>query len=313
MRGFTTGDSPTLAGKRIVVTGATSGIGRVAATELAAKGAEVILTGRDAGRLDRTAASIRRAHPNAALRPIVADQSRLAAVRMLAEKIAAGDRSLDVLLNNAGLVAPSKRQVTADGFEMQFGVNYLSHYLLTALLIPALLRAPAPRVVTIASNSHKGARIDFDDLQSERGYQRLRAYGASKLANLIFALELDRRARAAGSPLMSVAAHPGFAVTNIFRGAGTPGLLMPAARFVAGFFGQPEESGALPGLFAATSPDAQSGGYYGPQGRGETKGPVGPAYIAPPARDPGIAARLFEVSAALTGVPFPDLASSSAT
>ncbi|HKM65382.1 MAG TPA: oxidoreductase [Acidisphaera sp.] len=311
MIAFTTADIPDLTGKRIVVTGATNGIGRIAATALAAKGASVILTGRDAKRLDQTVAAITRAHPTATVRTIVADQARLADVRALAGQIAADGQKLDVLLNNAGLVAAPKRQVTADGFEMQFGVNYLSHYLLTALLVPTLLRAPAPRVVTIASVAHKRARVDFDDLQSARSYDRMRAYAASKLENLIFALELDRRARAAQSPLMSVAAHPGISMTNIFAGAGVPGLLIPAFKLAGGFIGQSAEAGALPGLFAATSPAAQPGGYYGPQGWREMRGPLGEAYVAEKARDPAVAARLFEVSATLTGVPFPEFVTPS--
>jgi NAD(P)-dependent dehydrogenase (short-subunit alcohol dehydrogenase family) len=307
MIAFTPADIPDLTGKRIVVTGATNGIGLVAATALAAKGASVILTGRDPKRLDQALAGIMRAHSNTRARTIVADQARLADVRALAEQIAADGQPLDVLLNNAGLVAPTKREATADGFEMQFGVNYLSHYLLTALLVPTLLRAPAPRVVTIASIAHKRGHLDFEDLQSERSFDRMRAYAASKLANLIFALELDRRARAAASPLVSVAAHPGVSMTNIFSGAGVPGLVLPLVKFVGGFFGQSPQAGAVPGLFAATSPEAQPGGYYGPQGWRDMKGPLGPAYAAPHARDLALAVRLFDVSATLTGVPFPDL------
>jgi NAD(P)-dependent dehydrogenase (short-subunit alcohol dehydrogenase family) len=301
-------DIPDQTGRRALVTGATNGIGLEAAAGLAARGAEVILTGRDPGRGEAALATIRRRHPAANIRFVLADAARLEAIRALAAAIDADGRPLDILLNNAGLVAPNRRGTTADGFELQFGVNFLAPYVLTALLIPALRRAPAARVVTIASVAHRRARIDFDDLQSTRGYNRMRAYAQSKLADLMFAIELDRRLRAAGSSITSLAAHPGLALTNIFQGAEIPfaGLLKAT---VLPLFTHGSAPGALPGLYAATAPDAVPGGYYGPTGAGERRGPVGRAEVRPQARDPQTAARLFATAEALTGVAFPtDLA-----
>lgn len=303
-------DIPDMTGKRAVVTGATNGIGLEAASWLAGKGAEVVLTGRDQGRGDAAVATIRRRHRSAHVRFACADMARLMAVRGLAFALSEGPFSdggkpIDILLNNAGLVAPKTRAVTADGFELQFGVNYLSHFVLTALLMPVLLAAPAARIVTVASIAHKRGRIDFDDLQATRGYERLRSYAQSKLANLLFAIELDRRLRAAGARAMSVAAHPGFAMTNIFAGAKLP--MMPVVKLVGRVVGQATEAGALPLLFAATAPEARPGGYYGPQSMNEMRGRVGVAKIMPHAQDAAVAARLFAVSETLTGVAFPPM------
>jgi NAD(P)-dependent dehydrogenase (short-subunit alcohol dehydrogenase family) len=300
-------DIPDQSGKRALVTGATNGIGLEAAAALAGRGASVILTGRDAGRGAAALAEVRRRHPGADVRFELADASRLAAIRSLAAGIVADGAPLDILLNNAGLVAAPRRATTADGFELQFGVNFLAPYVLTALLIPALRRAPAARIVTIASIAHRRARLDFDDLQGTRHFNRMGAYAQSKLADLMMAIELDRRLRAAGSSIMSLAAHPGIALTNIFDGARIPfvGLLKAT---VFPLFTHGSAPGALPGLFAATAPSAQPGAYYGPLGAGERRGPVGPAEVKPQARDPLAAARLFAVAEQLTGVGFPDLA-----
>jgi NAD(P)-dependent dehydrogenase (short-subunit alcohol dehydrogenase family) len=212
-------------------------------------------------------------------------------------------QSLDLLINNAGVMALPRRQTTADGFEMQFGTNYLGHFALTARLMPLLRGASGPRVVNVSSLAHRTGLIDFGDLQGARLYSPWKAYGQSKLACLIFALELQRRSDAAGWNLTSIAAHPGFARTNLFAG-GPGGLVSLATDFAAPFFGHSAADGARPILFAATSPNAKPGAYYGPGGFSELRGAPATALIMPQARDAAAAARLWEVSAKLTNTAF---------
>jgi NAD(P)-dependent dehydrogenase (short-subunit alcohol dehydrogenase family) len=220
---------------------------------------------------------------------------------------------LDLLINNAGVMAPKTRLETRDGFELQFGTNVLGHFALTALLFPALMRAAEsrpepPRVVTLASIAHKRGRLDFDDLQSSKSYSPMRAYQQSKLADLLLALEFDRRLRAAGPPasrIMSVAAHPGVANTNLFQA----GEFRPIEKLVRRGFGvligtflNSEQAGALPTLYAATAPEAKSGAYYGPLGFQEMRGRVGTALIARHAQDTAAAERLWNECERLTGL-----------
>jgi NAD(P)-dependent dehydrogenase (short-subunit alcohol dehydrogenase family) len=207
-------------------------------------------------------------------------------------------QSPDLLINNAGVMALPRRRTTADGFEMQFGTNYLGHFALTARLMPLLRRASAPRVVSVSSLAHR-----FDDLQGARVYSPWKAYGQSKLAMLMFALELQRRSDATGWNLISNAAHPGFARTDLFA-SGPGGLLSLASDFAAPFFGQSATDGARPILFAATSPKARPGAYYGPGGIGELRGAPAPALIMPQARDAARAARLWDVSEKLAETSF---------
>ena len=213
------------------------------------------------------------------------------------------DSPLDLLINNAGVMALPRRQVTADGFEMQLGTNHLGHFALTARLLPLLRLASAPRVVSVSSLAHRTGSIDFGDLQGERHYSPWKAYGQSKLACLMFALELQRRSDAAGWKLISIAAHPGFARTNLFS-SGPGGLLSMATDVAAPFFGHSAADGARPILFAATSPEAKPGSHYGPGGFSELRGSPARALIMPQARDTAAAARLWEVSAKLTGTSF---------
>jgi NAD(P)-dependent dehydrogenase (short-subunit alcohol dehydrogenase family) len=210
-------------------------------------------------------------------------------------------QSLDLLINNAGVMALPRRQTTADGFEMQFGTNYLGHFALTARLLTLLRGAAAPRVVSVSSLAHRTAFIDFNDLQGQRIYSPWKAYGQSKLAMLMFAIELQRRSDAAGWNLASNAAHPGFARTGLFA-SGPGGLVSLASGFAAPLFGHSAADGSRPILFAATSPDAKAGAYYGPGGLGELRGT--PALIMPQARDATAAARLWNVSETLTGTSF---------
>jgi NAD(P)-dependent dehydrogenase (short-subunit alcohol dehydrogenase family) len=308
MTTWTEADLPDQKGRVVIVTGATSGIGFEAARALAAKGAEVLLAVRDTQRGEAKAAEIRAVSPQAKVSVSALDVASLASVRDFAERASDTLPRIDVLLNNAGLGMQSQRAVTVDGFERQFGTNHLGHFALTGLLIPALLRAPAPRVVSIASIAHRGGRIDFDDLQGERAYNGRKAYSQSKLADLMFALELDRRARLAGSRLIAVAAHPGVATTGFIKATEMPALVASVAQMAIGLLFQDAAHGTLPGLYAATMPDVAGGQYWGPDGLLEARGAPALAKLAPQAQDRAVWARLWEVSETLTGVKYPSLA-----
>jgi NAD(P)-dependent dehydrogenase (short-subunit alcohol dehydrogenase family) len=308
MTAWTTADMPDLTGRVVIVTGATSGLGYESVLALAAHRAEVVLAVRDTARGEACASRIRGEHPEARLTVSALDLASLASVHDFAERMADTLPRVDVLLNNAGLGLQSVRGMTADGFERQFGTNHLGHFALTGRLIPALSRAPAPRVVTIASIAHRRGRMDFADLQTEHPYDGRKAYGQSKLANLMFALELDRRARAVGSRLASIAAHPGVASTGFIAATQMPRWKAQAARFAIGLFGHTAASGARPGLYAATMPDVAGGQYWGPDGFMEIRGAPALAQLAPQARDRAAWAQLWTVSEELTGVTFPPLA-----
>jgi NAD(P)-dependent dehydrogenase (short-subunit alcohol dehydrogenase family) len=306
-------DIPFLAGKRVLITGANSGIGYHAALKLARKGAHVMLASRDRQRGEAALARLDADAPSAHTELAIFDLASLASVRSFAENELAKQRPIHILINNAGVMAPPRRLETADGFELQFGTNVLGHFALTALLTPALEQAAAaspdrPRVVTIASIAHKRGQLNFDDLQSSKNYGPMRAYQQSKLADLMFAFELDRRLRAAKSGVMSVAAHPGVASTNLFQ-AGDHSPVEKAIRNLVGhaigIVLNTDAEGALPTLYAATAPDAEDGGYYGPQGFQEMRGDdVGPAKVVPQALDTAAAARLWQACEDLTGIKF---------
>jgi NAD(P)-dependent dehydrogenase (short-subunit alcohol dehydrogenase family) len=309
MAGWTTADIPPQNGKTVVITGATGGLGYETALALAGAGAEVVLTGRNDAKGRHALQSIRAQFPNAKISYERLDLASLASVAEFAARFAAAHASLDLLINNAGVMALPKRQATADGFEMQFGTNYLSHYALTAHLLPLLRRGNQPRVVNLSSLAHRWGTINFGDLQSARSYSPARAYGQSKLAMLMFTLELQYRSDAAGWGLMSNAAHPGYARTDLIsNGPGTSGLSWYVGRLLRPYASQSAADGALPTLFAATSQEAQPGGYYGPNWFYELKGPPVPAKIMPRAKDAVTAAWLWDVSATLTGVSFDQLA-----
>jgi NAD(P)-dependent dehydrogenase (short-subunit alcohol dehydrogenase family) len=275
---WTPADIPTLDGKRILVTGANSGIGYHAALVLAQKEAHVILACRDPRRGEAALTRLKSCAPGASAELAALDLASLESVREFASHELAEQCPLHTLINNAGVMAPPRRLETADGFEIQFGTNVLGHFALTGLLMPLLEMATAsgrPRIVTVASIAHKRGRLNFDDLQSTQHYSPMKSYQQSKLADLMFALELDRRLRAAGSGVMSVAVHPGVANTNLFR-AGDRSALDSAMRAVAsrliGALLNSDEAGALPTLYAVTSPEVTGGGYYGPTGWMEMRG-----------------------------------------
>jgi NAD(P)-dependent dehydrogenase (short-subunit alcohol dehydrogenase family) len=305
MPGWTAAEIPPLQGRVAVVTGATGGLGQKAAQELAGAGAETILAGRNAIKGKEALASIREKFPAAQVRFEEVDLADLASVADFAQRYSSTHQTLDILINNAGVMALPRRQTTVDGFEMQFGINFLGHFALTARLLPQLRAAPAPRIVNLSSIAHRAGTIDFGDLQGDRIYLPWKAYGQSKLAMLMFALELQRRSDAAGWKLMSLAAHPGWARTDLFtNGPGAGGFIGLGTMLAAPIFSQSAEDGALPILFAATSPGVEPGRYYGPNGLGELKGPPGPAWIGPQAKNRATAERLWESSERSLGVRF---------
>jgi NAD(P)-dependent dehydrogenase (short-subunit alcohol dehydrogenase family) len=299
MAGWSATDMPDQSGRRAVVTGANSGLGVVVARELAGAGARVVMACRNVEKGERAAEKIRERVPEAELEVAALDLADLASVREFAAGV---DGELDLLINNAGLMAPPRR-LTKDGFESQFGTNHLGHFALTGLLLPRLLAAPEPRVVTQSSGAHHIGRMNFDDLQGERRYVRWLAYGQSKLANLMFAFELQRQASAAGVELRSLAAHPGYARTNL-QFAAPPVYERPFMAVGNLLIAQSAEMGALPTLYAATVPDLPGGTFVGPDGFMEQRGHPKIVTAAGRAYDEASWQRLWEVSEELTGVSY---------
>lgn len=296
---FTVADMPSLAGRTAVVTGPSlGGLGYETALALAGKGADVILAGRNAQKMAASEAAIRAAHPQAKVSSELLDLASLKSVAACAERLAARGR-LDLLVNNAGVMALRKRTLTEDNFEMQLGANHLGHYALTGRLLP-LLRASKGRVVNVSSMAHRSGRMNFSDLHGERRYLPWVAYCQSKLANLLFTFELERRAQAGGWGVSASAAHPGYATTELM--ANGPGDMGPLPRLIAPFASHSPAGGALPTLAAALS--EKSGEYWGPNGFYEMRGPPALAKVMPQARDAVAAKRLWEVSEELTGVRF---------
>jgi NAD(P)-dependent dehydrogenase (short-subunit alcohol dehydrogenase family) len=288
-------------GRTAVITGANSGIGLEAARELARAGAHVVLACRDTAKGAAAAETIRKEIPSAELDVAALDLASLDSVRAFAELYP--HERLDLLINNAGVMAAPYTK-TVDGFELQFATNHLGHFALAGLLLDKLLRTPGARVVTVSSTAHKMGRIDFDDLQSERSYRRWRAYGQSKLANLLFTFELDRRLRTTDADLLSVAAHPGYSATNL-QFAATPSRIERLASVMLNrVYAQSAERGAMPTLYAATA-DIPGGSFVGPDGFQEMRGAPKIVKSTRAARDPQTALRLWEVSEQLTGVHFP--------
>jgi NAD(P)-dependent dehydrogenase (short-subunit alcohol dehydrogenase family) len=304
MARWTAQDIPDQSGRVAVVTGANSGLGYHTALELARRGARVVVASRSDVRGKEAVARLVAEVPDADVDLRGLDLADLANVRSFADGIQASYPSIDLLINNAGVMA-IPRQLTADGFEMQFGTNHLGHFALTGLLLPLLLRTPNARVVTVSSTAHKPGRIDFDDLQHERSYRKWKVYSDTKLANLLFAYELQRRLTASGSSLISVAAHPGTSATNLVAVSAQDNiikrLVMPVgARLIS----QSAAKGALPQLYAATAPDVKGGEYFGPNGIAESFGYPKRVDSIPASKDPETAAKLWLVSEELTKVSY---------
>ena len=291
-----------LKGKRIIVTGASHGIGFEAARVLVSKGAEIVLAVRNLEKGEKAAATITAVNGHNPVSVMHLDLADLGSVRKFAEDYSARYDRLDVLINNAGVMIPPYSR-TKDGFELQFGTNHLGHFALTSHLLPLLQATPLSRVVSLSSIAARRARIHFDNLDGSKGYSPMKFYRQSKLANLLFAIELQNRLERAGSSTISVACHPGISVTNLFsRGSGKEtGTIMKA---LMGIVAQPASMGALPTLYAATHPDLRGGEFIGPDGPGNTKGH--PVLNDDPVKlyKPDLAAKLWEVSETLTGVTY---------
>ncbi|AQZ54504.1 SDR family oxidoreductase [Martelella mediterranea] len=303
-KNWTTQDMPAQNGRTIVVTG-TGGLGFQTALALAGAGAEVIIAGRNPHKGSDAVAQIRKSAGQTRVRFEPVDLADLASVASFGQRLRDSRERIDTLINNAAVMTPPQRRTTADGFELQFGTNYLGHFALTAHLLPLLRRGQDPRVVTLSSIAiRRNAAIKFDDLQAERAYKPMPFYAQSKLACLMFALELQRRSEAAGWGLTSIAAHPGISRTNLLHNA--PGRYSAQGLFRSflWFMFQPAAQGALPPLFAATAPEARGGRYYGPDRLSETRGHPGEAAIPAAALDQQVARRLWEISETLAKVDF---------
>lgn len=303
---FTEADIPNLTGRNAVVTGATGGLGFEIARALSGAGAAVIVAGRDDAKGAAAIAALQAAHPRGRVRYEQVDLADLASVQAFAGRRISEGVALDLLVNNAGLMAPPTRQTTADGFERQFGVNHLGHFALTGRLLPLLVKAAAPRVVTMSSGIAAAGKMAFDDLQSEQAYRPTAAYNQSKLANLLFMRELARRSEAGGWNLVSVAAHPGHARTQLIaNGVGRPdpltAILIKGLQAVAS---HAAAAGALSALRAATGADVCAGDYYGPGGFLQQKGPPTRIQLPANALNDAAADRLWVVSERLTGVRY---------
>jgi NAD(P)-dependent dehydrogenase (short-subunit alcohol dehydrogenase family) len=299
---------PDQAGRIAVVTGATSGLGLWCARGLAARGAEVVLAVRNTEKGEATANKIRAQYPMAKLSVRELDLASLASVWNFAVRVSDTLPRIDLLLNNAGLGLQPQRIATEDGFEQQFGVNFLGHFALTARMVPTLLRAPAPRVVTVASMAHRRGRILWADPNQTNNYSGRAAYNQSKLACLMFALELAARATEQHSRLASLAAHPGLALTGFIAATLMPGFMQTTGLLATRLIGQSAEAGSWPLLYAATMPDAANGDYWGPDGFKEIRGNPARATVWPHASHRADWQRLWTMAEKMTGLTYPSLA-----
>src|SRR5215469_533833 len=299
-RRWTAADIPDQSGRTAVVTGANSGLGFETAKALAESGAAVVLACRDLDRAEAAAARLGVAAPRAIISTLPLDLASLASVREAARELRSRHARLDLLINNAGLMMPPYGR-TADGFELQFGTNHLGHFALTGLLLDRLLATPGSRIVTVSSMGHRMGDLDFEDLQFERGYRRIAAYGRSKLANLLFTYELQRRLAERGAQTIAVAAHPGASRTELVRHLpGGRALNQAVARLIS----QDARMGALATLRAAVDPRVRGGEYYGPGGLFEMRGYPRRVRSSARSHDESVQRRLWRESERLTGVTF---------
>ena len=298
---------PSQRGKTIIVTG-TGGIGYEDALALSLAGGDVIIAGRNPQKGAQAVRRIKASYSGAQIEFEAVDLSSLDSVAAFAGRLTKRRDRIDVLINNAGVMTPPTRQISIDGFELQFATNYLGHFALTARLLPLLQRAPQPRVVSVSSVAARGGRIDFDDLQAERDYKPMPVYSQSKLACLMFALELQRRSDDMGWGIDSIAAHPGVSRTDLLHNAPGRFSALGLIRTYMWFLFQPAARGALPTLYAATDPSARAGAYYGPDGLGEIRGLPAAAKVPEAANDLDAASKLWEVSERLSDIRFDDFA-----
>lgn len=291
---------PDLTGKTYVITGGNSGLGLDAAKILGKSGANLVLACRSLDKAQAAKRDLERAI-NGTVDVVQLDLADLASVRAAADEVRRNHTRIDSLINNAGIMQTPKSK-TKDGFELQLGTNHLGHFLWTSLLID-LVEAAGGRVVVVSSIAHKYGAIDLDDLMWERGYTPSKAYFRSKLANIMFAFELDRRLQASGSKTVCIACHPGYANTNL-QSTGPQGLLNFLYKFTNPLLAQSSEAGAIPLVLAAAGNEARRGAYYGPTGMGDARGPVGDATVAERALDQDVSRKLWSASETLIGEPF---------
>ncbi len=304
MKNWTAANIPQRSRGLTVITGSTEGIGYEDALALSSAGWNVIMMGRNTQKGAEAIAKILQLHPKAIISFEQIDLADLAAIKKFAERMLAKGEAINLLINNAGVMTPPNRIETKDGFELQFGTNHIGHFALTAQLLPLLRKAPDARVVTVSSIANRDGQINFEDLQSKTLYKPGKAYSQAKLANLMFALELQRQSEKNGWGIKSLAAHPGVSRTNLLiTGAGKWSIAGIMRRFFPFLF-QPQSQGALPTLFAATSPEAKGGVYYGPNKMGETRGFPAIAKIPEQANNIAVAKKLWEVSETLAKVEF---------
>lgn len=311
MTHWTVSDIPSQHGRTAVVTG-TGGLGLQTAIALAKAGANVIVAGRNQLKGMAALNQISKTVANANVAYMTLDLASLASIEAFVQQIQASHSSIDILINNAAVMTPPKWQATTDGFELQFGTNYLGHFALTAGLLPLLRRGNEPRVVTVSSIAARSGAINFGDLQSQKDYKPMSAYSQSKLACLMFARELQRQSDAANWGIQSIASHPGISRTDLLINSAGPWSSQGMARRFLWFLFQPASQGALPTLFAATSAQANAGAYYGPDKLSELRGNPAPAKFPSQSLDESACARLWVESEILTGVVYPsDLAAES--
>jgi NAD(P)-dependent dehydrogenase (short-subunit alcohol dehydrogenase family) len=304
MASWTLSDIPSLGGRTAVITGA-GGLGYQDALGLTRAGAHVILAGRNAIKGAAAVQEIRKSMPKASIRFQVLDLANLQSITAFGTRIRGESQSIDLLINNAAVMAPPHRLATADGFELQFGTNYLGHFALTCELLSLLRKSKKPRVVNVSALAARDGVINFEDLQAERNYRPWVVYCQSKLANLLFSFELQRRSDAAGWGLTSIAAHPGISRTDLVaNGFGRNSATSLMMRLVGPLLFQTAAQGALPTLYAATSPLAKPGAYYGPNSRSEMRGTPALSKVPPRAEDMDVAQRLWELSERLTHLTF---------
>lgn len=304
IKNWNTADIPQRKDGLALITGSTEGIGFEDALALAAAGWNVTLMGRNTQKGADAVARIIQAIPRAKVSFEKIDLADLSSISAFTSRMMATGQAVDLLINNAGVMTPPKRLETADGLELQFGTNHIGHFALTAQILPLLRKSSDPRVVTVSSVANRDGKINFDDLQSESSYVPMIAYAQAKLANLMFAMELQRQSEMYGWGIRSIASHPGVSRTNLLiTGAGKWSAAGMARTFLPFLF-QPSAQGALPTLYAATCPEAQGGLYYGPDKLGETRGFPSIAKIPAQAQDLNVATRLWEVSKVLAKVTF---------
>lgn len=300
---WTTDQMPNQRGTRVVITGASSGIGYETARAFAAKGAEVIMAIRNLEKGEVAAKQLKKENPSAMLKLMKLDLSDLSSVHNFAKEFKQTNDSLHLLINNAGVMIPPF-QKTKDGFELQFGSNHLGHFALTGLMLPMMSTVPSSRIVTLSSTAIKGAKINFDNLDGSKGYNKVKFYGQSKLANLLFAQELNIRLKASDSKTISLGSHPGRANTNLYS-LGSGKQTSPLMKIVVKLIGtQSAEMGALPTLYAATDPTLQGGEYIGPDGKGGNKGFPQIVSSVLNVYDPQVMKQLWDVSESLTGISY---------